>query len=184
MHLQTGRTLLAIALFAVAPSALEAQKQASRIDTRGMMRTDATSGFGANNRAPNVRPVTIGTRHSSSLDDADDQLEGGKKIELWAMQLRAGETVIATVRSASFDTQMAVFDPEDNNNAVENDDYEASSTNSQVTFRARRDGVVGIIVTSYDPAGRGSYTLEVMRAEGDNALALAPKVVPMSKVSR
>lgn len=184
MHMQTGRTLLAIALFAVAPSALEAQKQPSRIDTRGMMGAAATSGFGANNRAPNIRPVTIGTRHSSSLDDSDDQLEGGKKVELWAMQLRAGETVIVTARSASFDTQMAVFDPEDTSNGVENDDYEATSTNSQVTFRARRDGVVGIIVTSYDPSGRGSYTLEVLRAESDNALALAPKAVPMSKVSR
>jgi len=187
MHMQTRRTLLALALFAVAPAALEAQKQSRPIDTRGMMSPQITSGFGANNNSPNIRPVSIGTRHSSSLDDADDQLNNGKKIELWAMQLRSGETVIVTARSGAFDTQMAVFDPENSSNSVENDDYEQGSTNSQVTFRAGRDGVFGIIVTAYDPSGRGAYTLEVIRSGDDDALAaapVAPKAIPLAKVAR
>lgn len=188
MSKQTSRTLLAIAALAIAPLALEAQKASRPIDTRGLMTPEVSSGFGASSRAPNIKPVSIGTRHSSSLDDSDDGLDNGKKIELWAMQLRSGETVIATARSGAFDTQMAVFDPENTSNSAENDDYEQGSTNSQVTFRAGKDGVFGIIVTSYDPSGRGAYTLEVIRSGDDeNTLALAPlavKRIPLAKVAR
>jgi hypothetical protein len=188
MSRTTSRLLLALAVLAVAPAALAAQKAARTLDTRGMMTNDVTSGFGASNRAPNIRPIGVGSSASSSLDDSDDALPSGHKVELWAVELRAGQTVRVTVRSSAFDTQVAVFDPENSDNAAANDDYEEGSTNSRVMFRAGRAGVFGILVAAYDAGERGSYSLEVMSSGDDeNALALAPvavKRIPMAKVSR
>lgn len=189
MTSKTSRTLLALALLAVAPAALAAQKAAVTLDTRGMMTNDVTSGFGASNRAPNVRPIAVGGRQSSSLDDSDDALDSGHRVELWAMQLRSGQSVRITARSTAFDTQIALIDPENSSNNATNDDYEQGSTDSRLVFRAGRDGVFGILVAAYGSAERGAYTLEVVGVDGDddNALALAPvavKRIPMAKVSR
>lgn len=186
---KSSRTLLALALLAVAPAMLAAQKAAVTLDTRGMMSNDVTSGFGASNRAPNIRPIAVGGRQSSALDDSDDALDSGHRVELWAMQLRSGQSVRVTVRSAAFDTQVAIIDPEVGSNSVSNDDYEQGSTDSRIVFRASRDGVFGILVAAYGSAERGSYTLEVVGADGDddNTLALAPVAVrriPMAKASR
>ncbi len=183
MSRTTSFTIVAVALLAVAPAALEAQKEARPMDTRGMMSSDITSGFGSSNANNSIKPVTIGTRHSSALNDSNDALPSGHKVELWAVQLRDGEQVVVTVRSSAFDTQVAMFDPENTENAASNDDYEAGSTNSQVLFRAGRSGVFGILVAAYDAAERGAYTIEVVRA-GDDNLASAVKVFPMSKISR
>lgn len=186
MRLQTSRTLLTLAILAVAPAALAAQKAPVTLDTRGMMTNDVTSGFGASNRAPNIRSIAVGGRQGSSLDDSDDALDTGHRVELWAVQLRAGQTVRITARSTAFDTQIALIDPENSANNAANDDYEQGSSDSRLTFRAPRDGAFGILVAAYNSAERGAYTLEVVGIEGgdDNALALAPKVIPMSKVSR
>jgi len=185
MSRSTSLTLLALALLATAPAALEAQKARRPLDTRNAMTPNVTSGFGATNRNADIKPVSIGTRHSSSLDDSDDGMQSGHKIELWGMQLRSGESVIITVRSGAFDTRVAAFDPENTSNSAENDDFEAGSTNSQVTFRAGRDGVFGILVAAYDAGERGAYTLEVVRAGDDNTLAArSVKLVPMSKYGR
>jgi hypothetical protein len=185
MSRSTVFSLAAVTLLAVAPAALEAQKASRPLDTRNAMPSSVTSGFGASNRNNEIKPVSIGTRHSSSIDDSDDALNTGHKIELWAMELRSGEQVVVTVRSTSFDTRVAAFDPENTSNSAENDDFETTSTNSQVTFRAGRSGVFGILVAPYDAAERGSYTLEVVRAGSDEQLASAPvKAVPMSKRGR
>ncbi len=186
MSRQASLTFLAVALLAAAPASLEAQKAPRPLDTRNAMTPDVTRGFGASNRNADIKPVSIGTRHSSSLDDADDGMQSGHKVELWAMQLRSGESVIVTVRSSAFDTRVAAFDPENTSNSAENDDFEAGSTNSQVTFRAGRDGVFGILVAAYDAAERGAYTLEVVRAGDDDTVATARsvKLIPMSKFAR
>ncbi len=189
MSSSTRTTLLALALLATAPLALEAQAKARRpIDMRGARAMGATNGFGTSNRDNDVRPVTIGMSHSSSLDNSDESMESGHRVELWAMELRAGDIVIVTARSAAFDTQLAVFDPNDESSATANDDMAEGNTNSQVVYRAARAGVVGILVTSYDASERGAYTLEVTRAGGgDETLAAATRTTKVStrtKVAR
>jgi hypothetical protein len=132
--------------------------------------------------------VSIGTRHSSSLDNADAALENGAKAELWAVQLNAGDQVTVRVSSSAFDTQVGVIDPETRALIVANDDVAEGNTNSEASFRAPRTGVFGIIVTSYDASERGAYALQVTRAGGDEQLALVsatPKCAPMMpKLSR
>lgn len=160
-------TILALTVLAVAPLALEAQKAPSTLDARAVMTPQVTSGFSGGNRASSVREITVGSRMSSSLDDSDDAIAAGNRVELWGVQLRAGQRVRVTVRSTAFDTQMIMFDPDNQDSAVGNDDYEEGSTDSRVFFTAPKAGVYGIIVSSYGPAERGAYTIEVAEVSGN-----------------
>ena len=57
MSRTTRFTIAALVLLAVAPAALEAQKAARPLDTRGAMAPGITSGFGASSRNNNIKPV-------------------------------------------------------------------------------------------------------------------------------
>lgn len=184
MSRQTSFTLAAVLLLAAAPAAVQAQKAARPINPRTAMPADVSSGFGASNRNEDIMEVSIGTRHSSSLDNSDDALDSGAKAELWAVLLNAGDQVTVSVSSSAFDTQFGVIDPETRTLIIANDDIAENNTNSEGSFRAPRTGPFAILVTSYGAAERGAYTLQVTRAGGEQ-LALVPvSVKSMAKRSR
>jgi hypothetical protein len=122
--------------------------------------TGVTSSFGANT-APDIRPIAVGSRQRSAIDDSDREAPSGLRHELWTVTLQAGETVIVTARSSDFDTQLGMKYQNDDASFVANDDMGDGSTDSQIRFTARSSGEHVIIVAPYASVGRGAYTLEV-----------------------
>lgn len=122
--------------------------------------TNSLRGSGNNN----VRPLPIGARQSSSLDASDPTLEDGSHVELWALELQAGDQVSVTMRSSDFDTMLLMAQVDNTQFKAENDDFEEGSTDSRLTFRAPANGVYAIFANSFDGGARGNYTIEVTRS--------------------
>lgn len=118
--------------------------------------TNALKG-GAN---PNVRPLTVGTRHSSQLDASDPTLDDGSHVELWALELQAGQQATVTMRSRDFDTMLLMMQVDNTSFTAENDDFEEGSTDSRISFRAPATGVYAFLANSYEGGARGNYTIE------------------------
>jgi|GEM_PF-3691798 len=72
----------------------------------------------------------------------------------------AGQTIVITLESDDFDPYLAVVDSQ-NQIIAEHDDISEQNSNSRLTVTLFADGVYYIIVNSYDPNGRGEYTLTV-----------------------
>ncbi|MBR8828853.1 MAG: pre-peptidase C-terminal domain-containing protein [Gomphosphaeria aponina SAG 52.96 = DSM 107014] len=72
----------------------------------------------------------------------------------------AGQTITITLESKDFDTYLAVVDSQ-NKIIAEHDDINQENSNSLLTVTFLADGVYYIIVNSYEPNGRGEYSLTV-----------------------
>ena len=132
---------------------------------RVMAAAEATNALrgGAN---PSVRPLTVGTRHASSLDANDPTLDDGSHVELWALELQAGQQVTVTMRSSDFDTMLLMMQVDNTSYNAENDDFEDGSTDSRISFRAPATGVYAFLANSYEGGARGSYTIEAVVGGG------------------
>jgi hypothetical protein len=164
MSSKTRFTLLALALLATAPMALEAQKARRDVEdvTKSMMQ--ANNNFRGSSRGSNGNLLTIGATQNGSLDNSDERLDNGAAVELWGLELRAGDIIIVTMNSSAFDTQMALIEPRDDDPLIiDNDDALPDNTNSAIVYRAHRDGAVLILATSYGSSDRGAYAIQVTR---------------------
>lgn len=132
---------------------------------RVMAAAEATNALrgGAN---PSVRPLTAGTRHTSALDANDPTLDDGSHVELWAIELQAGQQVTVTMRSRDFDTMLLMMQVDNTSYNAENDDFEEGSTDSRISFRAPATGVYAFLANSYEGGARGSYTIEAVVGGG------------------
>lgn len=160
MHLRARHTLLAAALLAVAPAALSAQEDSkSGAMSRLMEAAQATNAF-ARRGSPTVRQLSPGSRRTSSLDDNDPTLDDGSHVEIWALELQAGQQATVTMRSRDFDTMLLMMQMDNPQFTAENDDFEDESTDSRITFRAPATGVYGILANSLEGGATGAYTIE------------------------
>ena len=164
----TRHTLTLAALLLAAPAALQAQKKSEKEGAldRTIAALQVTKGLRASAIPEGARPISVGARQNSSLDASDPTLGDGSHVELWVVELRAGQTVTVTMRSRDFDTMLMMGAFEDEDNAAENDDFEEGSTDSRITFRARSNGMYGILANSFEGGETGSYTIEIQAAGG------------------
>lgn len=138
----------------------------------------ALAGFNATSSlaggSPNViRPITVGGRQSSSLDASDLTLEDGSSVEVWAIDLTAGQSVSVTLRSRAFDTVLLVMQGDTPTNRAMNDDFEEGSTDSRLVFRAPSTGSYLLVANSLGRAQYGAYTIEVASVGGNSGGASA-----------
>jgi len=110
--------------------------------------------------SPSVRPLPIGSRQSSALDAGDPTLDDGSHVELWALELQAGQQVTVTMRSGDFDTVLLMMQTDNPQVSAENDDFEDGSTDSRITFRAPATGTYALLANSFDGGETGNYTIE------------------------
>lgn len=150
------------ALALVLPLSLAAQQDSkTSAIPRVMAAAQATNALRSGEN-PSVRPLTAGTRHSSSLDANDATLDDGSHVELWAMELQAGQQVTVTMRSSAFDTMLLMMQVDNTSFNAENDDFEDGSTDSRISFRAPATGVYAFLANSYEGGARGNYTIEAV----------------------
>jgi hypothetical protein len=93
-----------------------------------------------------------------------DELQRGGYTDTYFYNGRAGETVVVTLRSADFDTVVAMGVPNHRGcRPIDSDDDGAGGTDSRLTFTLNQDGPYHIHVRTARTAGAGAYTLTVER---------------------
>lgn len=165
---RTVRRALGLGLLSLClPATLAAQQDSkSSAIPRVMAAAQATNALAAGG-SPSVRPLPMGNRQTSSLDANDPTLDDGSHVELWALELQAGQQVTITMRSRDFDTMLLMMQVDNPQFTAENDDFEDGSTDSRISFRAPATGVYGILANSFEGGARGSYTLEATLGGGN-----------------
>ena len=115
-------------------------------------------------RLPNL---TLNEVHEGRLDEADQQLESGSRIDAFRFDAQMGEAYTVLVFSREVDVVVAAYDPrpDGTTESLGFDDDGAGDTNSRLVFRAKRNGPAGVVVSSSTPGELGAYAVVVARGE-------------------
>jgi hypothetical protein len=117
----------------------------------------------------NARPLRMGGRVESSLDDRDPRLSDGSHVEPWTLELRQGERVSITMRSSAFDAYLIVA--QRGGGFSRNDDDGGGGSDARVTFTAPEAGTYVVRANSMAAGAAGAYTLEVASGTGGDTPA-------------
>ncbi|MEO0455442.1 MAG: PPC domain-containing protein [Cyanobacteria bacterium P01_A01_bin.114] len=93
------------------------------------------------------------------LEVNDNRLDDDSLYDLYRFTGDPDQQVTITLASSEFDTYLFLVDP-NGDKLAENDDIEGS-TNSSLTVNLPTAGEYMIVANSYNPFGRGAYTLTV-----------------------
>lgn len=97
---------------------------------------------------------------TGTLEEGDTTLRSGEFVDAYPIDLQAGDPVTVTLESEDFDTYVILVPPK--GEQVENDDFEGSSSRSQVSLdEAPVAGQYRVLVTSYEAGETGDYTLTI-----------------------
>ncbi len=103
--------------------------------------------------------------YSGTLSSTDTVLDNGEYIDVYELELNAGQEVNIALESNDFDTYLIVQSPEET--SFENDD--AVETNAQyssnITIPVIVTGTYKVGVTSYEAATQGSYSLVISKQD-------------------
>lgn len=101
--------------------------------------------------------------HEGALEPEDDRLSGAY-VDLYEVEVRPGQRIIADLRSEEFDTLLRILDPAGVGD--ENDDYGLEQGHSHIEKLALTEGTYVIQVTSFQPDSTGPYLLQIAIVEG------------------
>ena len=120
-------------------------------------------------------PISIGTPVQGSLEASDrtDIFQDGSYTDIYELELTAGQQVVITMESPSFDTFLTVQQGR-SSALAQNDDGVPGTTNSRISFTAPSAGTFYIAATSLNANETGAYTLTVTAPGGAAPAAAAP----------
>ena len=98
-------------------------------------------------------------RFAGELAPGDPTFGPGEYIDSHTFDVTAGQRVIVDLRSTQFDTYLIVRQP--SGDQTDNDDFEGSTSHSQVDLVAPESGEWTVIVTSYQAGETGQYEVTV-----------------------
>jgi hypothetical protein len=161
---------LALALLVAAPAA--AQPKIKPIEGVGVVlppQVHSTSLQGNITPPPppatpvSATPIHAGETVQGRLEEGDAPHGRGRYVDTYLYDGREGETVVVTLRSADFDTYVAMGRPTPSGcRPMDGDDNGAGGTDSRLTFDVQQNGPLHIHVRSRGE-GSGAYTLTVER---------------------
>ena len=102
--------------------------------------------------------------HHGALEAGDEQLREGEYFDGYTIWARAGQRILADLRSSDFDTYLILEPP--TGEMVRNDDFNDDPLHSHIEMVAEEEGEYTILVTSYRPEATGRYVLQVAVVEG------------------
>lgn len=106
--------------------------------------------------------VRAGDTVTGRLEPGDETMHNGMYSDTWLYEGKEGETVVVTLRSEDFDTEVAMGLPTHSGcRPIDSDDDGGGGTDSELTTVLRRAGTHHIHVRSSQVRGRGAYTLSV-----------------------
>lgn len=103
------------------------------------------------------------TTHEGVLQHGDQNLEAGEFADVYTFEARAGESITIDLTSDDFDTYLILTKPDDQN--LDNDDFEGSSSRSQIALEVESAGTFKVTVTSYKPYEKGAYKLIITQQD-------------------
>lgn len=101
-----------------------------------------------------------------TLEEGDATLSSGEWADRYTIQAEAGQHVVVRLNSTDFDTYLIVQPPE--GEAINNDDFNGSTTTSFVEATATTTGEWRVQVTSYEPGETGDYELTTSVSNSDS----------------
>lgn len=109
------------------------------------------------------QPVT----HRGELRKGDSQLDDGKYYDTYTFEASTGQQVTVDLTSSAFDTYLRLASPR--GESEENDDYEGSTSQSQITRSIDENGTWAVRVTSYEGNETGSYVVTITLSGGGSS---------------
>jgi len=100
-------------------------------------------------------PVSLHTR--DSLSSSDPTLNSGEYYDYWSFEVQAGQQIDASVTSTAFDTFIILQAP--SGETSQNDDWDASKSESRLRVVAEESGTWKVVATSYEPGETGDYRI-------------------------
>ena len=101
--------------------------------------------------------------YRGQLGPEDETLPTGEYLDVYEVEVRAGQRIIIDLRSEEFDTFLRATGPD--GVAEENDDYGEDVGHSHMELLTLGDGVYSIQVTTFSTKMSGSYILQVAVVE-------------------
>lgn len=109
--------------------------------------------------------------HNGSLAEGDQTLQSGELVDVYTVNVKAGQWVLAEMTSTAFDPYLILKSP--SGNQTENDDFEGSLQRSVVRQQATEAGAWKVSATSAKPGESGAYTLKIAVSDDEPPLAAA-----------
>jgi hypothetical protein len=134
-------------------------------DAMGSRNKDAVSrSFDASYSAavgdtPGTRGGAMGGTLSGTLAMGDLQLDDGSYVDVYGVNLNAGDMLTVDMTSMEFDTYLVILAPD--GQGFENDDFNGDLTHSRLSMPAGQTGPYAILATSYEPGATGNYSVSV-----------------------
>jgi hypothetical protein len=156
---------LAVALPLAACSSTRTSTDGADTGGRGKSATSRSAMFnaatytGAVAETPGTRGGGMGGTVSGTLAQGDLLLQDGSFVDVYGIQLNAGDQLTVDMNTTAFDPYLVVLTPD--NQGFENDDFNGDRTHSRITITAGMAGPYAILATSYLPGATGNYTVTV-----------------------
>jgi hypothetical protein len=100
--------------------------------------------------------------YDGKLESKDESLSG-TYLDVYQVEVQAGQRIIVDLRSDDFDTLLRVLDPD--GTGEENDDFGLETGHSHIEVMALKDGTYSIQATSFKPLSTGAYVLQIVVVE-------------------
>lgn len=135
------------------------------VDSSGGSHPSSSSSSGSSPTA--ATRLSSGDSVTERLDASDPTLNAGEWYDLYEIDLSAGDTLIADMRSTEFDTYVAVRTP--SGGSFGNDDFEGDRNRSRVEQVVEESGTFTVFATTYAANQGGTYSLSVSTAAAGSA---------------
>jgi hypothetical protein len=115
-----------------------------------------------------VNNLSIGESLTGNLSSTDSRAVTDGPEDAFVFYGEAGESVIIDLESGEFDTYLTLITPDGEH--IENDDFQSSLQQSQVSLSLPQTGRYRVIVSSYGGQGLGDYLLSVRAGSSGSSI--------------
>lgn len=144
--------------------------ETNKINNNQVTTTNSTTNSSSTPSSNENKPQTVATTSPNynllergTLEDGDSVIPSdGSLYDAFSWEGKKGDSLVITLESQEFDTYLAVQDAK-GKIIAENDDKSEGNSNSGLSVVLPADGTYRFIINSYDPKGRGDYTISVQR---------------------
>jgi hypothetical protein len=108
--------------------------------------------------------IVLDAKGKLADNDPLDKVRAGCRRQVRDFKMVAGETYTFDLHSTDFDAFLRLEDAA--GKQIKDDDDSAGNLNARIVYRATKDDMIRIIITTCDPGESGNYQLTVRQAEG------------------
>ncbi|MCI5106038.1 MAG: caspase family protein, partial [Pseudomonadales bacterium] len=126
-----------------------------------------SSGIAASVSA-DVNNLSVGESVTGNLSSTDSRAVTDGPEDAFVFYGEAGESVIIDLESGEFDTYLTLITPD--GERIENDDFQSSLQQSQVSLSLPQTGRYRVIASSYGGQGLGDYLLSVRAGSSGSSI--------------